>query len=846
MRGSAGSAELMYHAGPAGRHRPAVAAVVCFATGICLDRFFPISMSLWMGLALAGMMLMLVLHWRTCAYRTRIASGSALLTLLFVGGARQHLVWHLRPVNDITAFSLPTPDIAPSQDLSPVRLTGIIANPIEILESKFGPGIPSWMEIDRSTCTLLCESLEQHGEPVPISGRVRMDVSGHLVHVRVGDRIQVLGQLTAPRHSDNPGGMDYGEFLQRQGISCILRVEHPVAVTRLEQVNSWIWKLARVRESIRNQCLQIFFTQLNAEQCGLASSLLIGDRTMLTDKLQDQFAQTGTMHLLAISGLHVGILIGLVLMLCRLISLSSRGTAAVVMLTVLAYVFVTDLRPPVLRAGLLAAVAVVGIVRGDSVDRMNALALSALILLIWHPADLFDIGAQLSFLAVGAILWSVGWHPRGESHETTLTDLLNELSPWRQYWKRIRKHLLGIYSTTTAVTLATLPVTMATFHLLAPVGLLLNIALIPYIGIVLSLGYLLMFGSLLLPGTAGLLAVPFRWSLWLLQWSVEWGQATPWGHLYVPAVSWWWLLVFYLLLAWAWQLCGTPRSARWGFKALLCWCVVGLLLPFLPGQRDLFRCTFLSVGHGLACVLEFPTGETVLYDAGTVGDGERATRAIANLLWSRGRSRIDAVIVSHADHDHFSGLFGLLEKFPVTTLFITSQFLDFQQQGVADLCELAASRGVSIQLLQAEDELYFPRDSSQAVRARVLYPPPHLSLRSDNASSLVLALEFASRRVLLTGDLEQEGLTDLLALPTRSVDILLSPHHGGKVANVLSLYEWSSPTYAVVSSKAQVLPALAQVPRSCTLLNTATSGAITFEIQPDGSIHVDEFAREQK
>lgn len=825
----------------ANRHRPAVAAVLAFATGICLESWCPVPTGVWL-LAVTGAAGAAIFFCRRIATARnspgvpfksaeRNASVAVLLLVASAGGLRQDSINNWPSGMDAGILGSMQPEL--------VRLRGIVATPVEILESPFGPQIPSWMEIDRSTCVLKCQSLQQGEEWLPLGGLVRMDVSGHLVHIRVGDLVEVAGKLSQPRPADNPGSMDFAGYLHRLGIGSLLRVEHPAAIQKLSTMTSLPWRIARWRESLRNDCLQLLFRNLDREQCGLAASLLIGDRTMLTDELQDQFAQTGTMHLLAISGLHVAILIGMVLAGCRILQCSSRETALILLLILGGYVFITDLRPPVLRAGILATVAVTGVALGNQIDRMNALAFSALLLLMVHPADLFDIGAQLSFLAVGAILWANSWSRNtGSEKEQSLKSLLEELSPWGQLLKKAKKILWEIYSTTLAVNLVTLPITMATFHLIAPVGILLNLVLIPYIGVVLGLGYLLLFGGLLLPASAGILAVPFGWSLSLLQVSVRWGQSVSWGHVYVPDIPYWWLAVFYLLMLPAWQLIGGRKSTRIGFLTLLGWCVLGLLLPFVPARIHPLRCSFLSVGHGLATLIEFPGGETLLYDAGTLGDGERAERAVLQCLWSRGKSRLDGIIVSHADHDHFSGIFGLIEKIPVGQLFLSRQFLDFEQQGVSRLCDLATRHRIPIRLLQADDELNLRSSRQPAPSLRVLSPPSQASYRTDNAASLVLLIESASRRILLTGDLEQEGLSALLAAPPQPVDVLLSPHHGGKVANVLSLYDWASPRYAIVSSREYTLPHLKAIPAGCTLLNTATSGAITVEITQAGVLRV--------
>lgn len=827
---------------PVRGHRPAIATATCFAAGIVIDHVWRVSLPIWITLVAVGVVASLILYWFADPHRNRsravirLASGVTLLTVLLAGGLRHHVAIHRIPSDDISRFS--------SEEPRHVRLRAVIASPVQIQDAPIGPRIPSWMETDRSTTVIRCEAIDDSGTFVAVSGLVRMEVSGQLVHVRVGDQVEILGRLAVPSRPANPGAMDFGLMLRRKGISATLRVDHPAAVIRRSGPTSWGWKLARLREQIRSDCLQLFRKHLSEPNAAVASSVLIGDRTMLADELKDQFAQTGTMHLLAISGLHVGILLGLALLVCRCAEMSSSQTVITLSITILLYLLITDLGPSVLRAAILAVIALFGAQSGRLVDRMNALAACALVLLIWHPMDLFDLGAQLSFLGVGAILWSLSWQGGQYREPETLTEMLEESTWWRRVLKKVRRYLVESYRLMGAILLVTLPVTMSTFHLVSPVGLILNLVLIPYMTLVLALGYLFLLGGLVSPLLANLLGVPFGWALTLLRVCVEWGQQIPGGYFYLPNLPHWWLIGFYVCLGLAWQLIGTARSARWFSIGLLGWCVVGLLIPFVPRAEDRqLRCTFLSVGHGLACLIEFPGGETMLYDAGTIGDGQRVSRSIQNLMWTRGRHRLDAVMVSHADHDHFSGLFDLMEKVPIRTLFIAPAFLDFEQSGVVELCERAQTAGIDLQLVQAHDRLRVRSNQQESLHVEVLYPPARLSPRSDNASSIQLQIDYAGRRILLTGDLEKEGLTDLLSLPPRQVDVMLSPHHGGRVPGVLKLYEWARPEYAIVSSSNRELPALRDVLDSCQILNTATSGAITVTITPQGELTVEEWLR---
>ncbi|SFJ68285.1 ComEC/Rec2 family competence protein [Planctomicrobium piriforme] len=808
--------------------RPAVTAAILLGAGIAIDRWlgFPV----WIWLAFAGIGIIAALF--TSRFPApRWASLCVLLAVFATGGLRQHMAWSETDSSTLAKWSNTIPQT--------VRVIGVISTAIEILDRPVGPRIPPWLEMDRSVCKLRCEQLQVDGTWQTVTGQARLEVTGHLVDVHVGDRVEVLGQLSRPGPPRNPGEFDYGDWLRTQGLSCQLRIEHPQAVQRIGSVRGLTWTLARWRTAIRKECQQRLAAELKPPLRGLAASLLLGDRTQLTDELKEQFAESGMMHLLAISGMNVGILLGMIFVMGRLMNLSSRQLAMTLIVTAILFTWITDHQASVIRAGLLAVLALIGGLSHRRVDGWNTLAACAVILLLWHPSDLFDIGAQLSFLAVAAIYWAARLPWRQIWPQPT--GLEAEVSPWMQRVRGWLKLAVETYVVTGAIWLATLPLTMATFHLVTPIGLLLDLLLVPLSTLVLGLGYLFLCVSLLAPWLGWLIAIPFGWSLGLMQSAVAWGQRVPLGHFFVPAMPGWWLGGFYILLGLTWLRPAKSSSMRWEFRVWPAWIILGLLLPFVPSTAQDFRCTFLSVGHGLACVIELPTGETVIYDGGTLGDGRRAERALENLLWSRGIREVDTVLLSHADHDHYSGLFGLFDRFPVRQFCLAAPCAGSGQSGVEELCELAAKRGAKLHLLQQDDSLLPIRKDSPPVTIQVLHPREAIDGESDNAHSLVLSMTYAGRTILLTGDLEESGLDALLARPPLHVDVLLSPHHGGKASNVPALFRWASPDYVVVSGGEESLPHLEKAAKASTLLNTATAGAITFVIHSDGQITVGKF-----
>jgi competence protein ComEC len=294
------------------------------------------------------------------------------------------------------------------------------------------------------------------------------------------------------------------------------------------------------------------------------------------------------------------------------------------------------------------------------------------------------------------------------------------------------------------------------------------------------------------------------------------------------------------LLALASALIRLPIPHRCVWRALALWTACGLAWGLRPAERGDLKCTFLSVGHGCAVLLELPDGKTLLYDAGTLGSGQRAQRAVQEALWSAGRSRLDAVIISHADVDHFSGVAGLLATVPTGEVRFAQSFLDFEQSSVRSLCESSASARVPLRLLWQGDRLRVDPD----VAIDVLHPRCGQGDSLDNANSIVLRIRHAGRTILLTGDLEDAGMQSLLSLPAEPVDVMLSPHHGSRDANPPELAAWARPKFVVASAGAPgVIHALTPIYEPYgVVLCTAESGAVAVSIQPDGEMTITEFA----
>ena len=500
------------------------------------------------------------------------------------------------------------------------------------------------------------------------------------------------------------------------------------------------------------------------------------------------------------------------------------------------YTFLTDCRPPVIRATLL--VCLFGTIRllFRRPALSSGLALAAIAILLWNPSDLFDVGAQLSFLGVLAVLWAAREIGKRQGRETVRAALLRHAKPTaigtaRNFvWTVLRDGSL----ISVAAALFTMPLIAARFHMVSPISVLINIVLAPFSTLLLWAGYLYAAVGLIAPWASRLFAVPFDGLLSFFVCLVEMAAHVRLSHAYVPGPPEWWLVGYYALLL---SVAFLRPLCRWGLRRwsiLAVWTILGLAWGLRSPAPERLRCTFLSVGHGGAILVETPSGRTLLYDAGAMQDGRVAQRAVQSTLWERRYAGLDAIVISHADVDHFNGAAGLMETVPVGRLLVSQQFLDFRQRAVKSVCDSSAECGVPIRLIREGDRLRLDDD----VAITVLHPPPGHPHSDDNANSIVLLIDYAGRRILLTGDLDGSGQAALLHKDSCHVDVLLAPHHGSRKANPAALADWAKPAQVIVSADRRVdfksLRA-AYGPQS-EILSTHEFGAVTFEIEPDGTM----------
>ncbi|WZO98307.1 ComEC/Rec2 family competence protein [Isosphaeraceae bacterium EP7] len=783
---------------------PLAPATLALIAGIALDRFAdPLGTAGWAVIALACGLIVPRLDRR----RPRLAWVLALAACLALGGGWHHHRWSDRATDDLSVSLGPTP--------RPAWVRGLILE-----RQGFRPPDAGSRPDDRGSTRLVLELSEVHdrGSWQPASGRALVNAQGDRSDLDAGSLVAAAGSLSTITPPRNPGEFDYRGYLRGQGIRLRLDAGAAAVWPDPDATAPATWPGEawgrRWLGRTRTWSDALLTRGLDPSAAPLASALLLGRRGAIDPEVSDAFARTGTTHLLAISGLHLQVLALALGYGLRLLGVGRRRTWAAVALAALAYGVLVGLAPSVLRSAAMVVTACLAACTDRKGAAAGILAVAALMTLAWNPSDLFDIGCQLSFLAVAAILWLV---PRAIAAADSLAR-----RPWRipvlgrtiggplkpldrlerfyePAWKRLMRLLArsaweGV-ALSTIVWLAALPLVALRFHIVSPIGIALNIPLIPLTSLaLLAAGLTLGLSALWMP-----LGVPAGWACGLMLRATEaivrWGESVPGGHWFTPGPAWWWALAAYLMLGLA--MLARGRMLRPAWMALAAWGALGLASTWFPPRPVTPEIEVLAVDHGLSIILQAEDGRCLVYDCGRMGQPTVGRRVIAPALWDRGVSRIEAVFLSHADSDHYNGLPDLMDRFEIGEVVVPVGFDSGGAPEVSALLDSVRARGIPVRECSSGASVNLGSMALDAVHPPVGWPESS----RDNDRSLALEVRLGGLRLLLTGDLEGPGLTELARNAAPGYDALVAPHHGGRTANPPWFYDWARPAVVLVSQR---------------------------------------------
>jgi competence protein ComEC len=810
------------------RYHPLVLVVTAVFLGILFDRLTHCPLWFWsIGTLIAlaawlGISLFQRGSTKNNIKLCRTGSIILLIAVMSVAGCWHHIRWNNFDADDlgllarevgepvcIEATVLSTPHIGRITETDPLRV------------------IPRY---EQTRFSARATAIRKGSKWAKVSGKTEISVDGHLLGINPSDRIQIFGQLSRPNPPANPGGFSWRSHLRHSRTLACLRVSHPESVTLLER-SPW-WNPKSWIGSIRASALATLDKHIRPENVGIASAMLLGARERVERPIIDSFQKSGAIHYLVISGLHVGMLVWFFLIVMRGFPISTKKTAAIATLAAIAFTILTGSRPPAIRATVLVIIFCGRWFVYRKSRPFNSLAAAAIVVLIINPTDLFQIGTQLSFLAVAAlILWQPVWSSceLETKRSSPLPEEAWQRGPVNRTIRFTGRSLGGIFRVSLIVWLVIMPLTMARFHLFSPVAALANTLLWLPTSLALVSGFFVLIFGLLFPPLAVVAAAICNLNLTVLQWGIDRATAIPGSHWFVPGPSDWWLVGFYaigLISIIPFRFRPRPTVAA---AMLALWIVLGASTALLSENSDAWEANFLSVGHGGATLVELPGGKTLLFDCGSISSPKRASSAVADLLWEKGLTHIDAVVLSHPDADHYNGLPSLLDRVSVGSIYVPPKMFHSEKtySAIGALAAACRESEIPIFTLAAGDQL----EAGPNATIRVLHPSLQFAEHNNisNAQSVVLEIDCFGRKILLTGDIEPPGLDCLLSQKSPGYQLMMAPHHGSGQSNPPELARWSDARWALISGSLAKYDPKAQEPfrqRGIRLLHTGRDGAI--------------------
>ena len=678
-----------------------------------------------------------------------------------------------------------------------------------------------------------------------------------------GSVVKIACRLEREERFLNPGVASRIEMLDRQGIDAVGTIKSPLLVEKIGEESVFLPLLWAF--DLRRELIASFRTNLSAESAGVMIASLLGDSHFLDRQTAETFRDGGTFHVLVISGLHITFIGGLTLWLVSFFTGRIVLQSVIASSFLWAYTFAVGADLPVLRASLMFSFLLLSRVVYRETSLLNALGLCTLLLLVWRPGDLLTASFQLTFVSVTAIvgcafpliekLRAIGkWYPTTsaplpprvpEFMRRACEFLYWNEAAWRienrrQIWsanlfkspylgwleapnlKAVAAYIVEGLLVSLIVQIWMLPLVVVYFHRVSPAGVLLNL----WVGVFLALESFAVIAAVCVNAVSTWLAAPLFGVTEILnslmmtlpaslsvvelagfRLPVYSGALKLFYGAYAAAVA------ITAVRLFPWDPFSTALSRRidrlavaFGIFVVLLALVI-VIHPFsTPRPTGRFRIDFLDVGQGDSALITFPNGETMLVDGGgRVDYRENDDRSfepdmprigeavVSEFLWEKGYSHIDYMVATHADADHMQGLVDVARNFGVGTLILGSTA---NGDEYAELRDVTDRRHVPILVVNRGEQLQIGE-----ARIEVLNPSFEGGVRSGNNNSVGFRVTFASRKFLLTGDIERATEVELTSdgRDDLSADIVKVPHHGSRTSSTEDFVERVRAGVAVIS-----------------------------------------------
>jgi len=594
--------------------------------------------------------------------------------------------------------------------------------------------------------------------------------------VELGDQTEISGIVIPVSEPRNPTQFDYKAFLESRNIYTQIRADSVIQINPDTSLFSWI--------SIRKKALKLVDQNFDSVTAPIAKALLLGYKNELEGNTKQAFARAGLSHIMAVSGLHVGLIIAPFWLIIPYFWTKKHGTKvglALLILILIFYAGLTGFSVSVLRASVMAVLLTYGKLFSKSSNSLNLMGIAALVILLFDPSQLFEIGFQLSFSAVLIIL--------------LVLPVIQNVIP---YWIRIKWYgaPIMVIIISLVVQLGLYPLQAFYFGEVSLISPLANALFVPLLGLIVPLSLLALIISSVIPAIGFFINYPSLVFLAALNDFVSFSSqlSQSWFEVQKPGVSIFLFWTSFVLMIGSWR----NPNIKWKLMA-----VSLFFLFFVPLDSVLKKfeapkmtITVFDVGQGDASFLQTPNGKNILIDAGVWSPGSNSGEQVLLPFFKENNiQKLDAVFLSHPHADHIGGIKDLINEIDIDIIYNSG--FEYESNLYRDYINLASSKYIPVVSLNAGTTIHI----DESLIILVLGPEKGKFNNDPNQHSLVLNIIHGENEFLFTGDAGEDQERRLVENYGHllDTDFLKVGHHGSKTSSELFFLQEVTPEVAVVS-----------------------------------------------
>ena len=653
-----------------------------------------------------------------------------------------------------------------------------------------------------------------------------------------GDEIEFITTYKVPSVSRNEGGFDYMQYLKTKKVAGTVDVNAKEIILIAKNKAPFIKSIIN---KFKNNLIQKVTTILPKDSSGICIGLLLGDKSLISEEIQNNFKQSSLSHILAISGAHVSyILLGITTFL-GLFKLHKRWSKIIVIVFLIFFMALVGFSPSVSRACIMSIISLFASILFRKSNIYQNLAISNIIILLINPYSLLDIGFQLSFGGtIGIILFMQNNEKsKLEVEKDEIKELKNELEIVKNEGKakekkenlvyKILNYIKQIIKVSVSANLIILPIMIYHFNTISATFLISNILVSPILAISLILGMIFIVFILIFKPIAIIISYILNPVLQILIQITNFTSKLPYSQILISTPKLWQIALYYFILL-TYKLKNIVQnkkltnniiaeqnletiSGKQDYnlkekvfsikyqKLILIIEILILIFPyFIKFPTSNVSIYFIDVGQGDSMLIETPSRKTILIDGGgsEFGSFDVGEKTLLPFLLDKNIMKIDYIMFSHFDSDHCGGLLTILEKIKVNNIIISKQgkiSSNFKQ-----LLEIIKNKKVNIIAIKAGDTIKIDKECY----FNILFPENNLISENTLNNNSIVAKFFYNNSfsMLLTGDVEKIAENRLIELYENTnilnSTILKIAHHGSKTSSAEELLKLVNPKIALI------------------------------------------------